>query len=416
MRILQDNIFFILLTFLPISIIIGPAVSLVNIVIIGVTYLFFFFKYNHFKYLVKNETIKIFLVLYLYLVLNTFISLSFETSVLRNFGFLRFVFLFLAINYLFYFERKKTRTFYFWTLIFFIFIFDVYLERITGANIFGWGAEEGRGYHGYRIVSFFRDEPIAGAFINGFIFVVMGYLLMNSKNKNSTIIITILFFILSLVAVLITGERSNTIKVFIGFIIFLFFLDFLKFKTKLFFLLFLSSFLAAIIFSSDYLKLRYKGQFYDFLSSKETRDKTLENNIYIKIYKSGFEVFKNYPLLGVGTKNYRVETCKKSEKNSNYVCTTHPHQIYIEFLAEHGILGLILILSMLFYLIFRILKQIVISRNYIQIGSFIYLLINFIPLLPSGSFFSDFNITLFMLNFSIMYAVNKKTNIFYSKN
>ena len=416
MRILQDNIFFILLTFLPISIIIGPAVSLVNIVIIGVTYLFFFFKYNHFKYLVKNETIKIFLVLYLYLVLNTFISLSFETSVLRNFGFLRFVFLFLAINYLFYFERKKTRTFYFWTLIFFIFIFDVYLERITGANIFGWGAEEGRGYHGYRIVSFFRDEPIAGAFINGFIFVVMGYLLMNSKNKNSTIIITILFFILSLVAVLITGERSNTIKVFIGFIIFLFFLDFLKFKTKLFFLLFLSSFLAAIIFSSDYLKLRYKGQFYDFLSSKETRDKTLENNIYIKIYKSGFEVFKNYPLLGVGTKNYRVETCKKSEKNSNYVCTTHPHQIYIEFLAEHGILGLILILSMLFYLIFRILKQIVISRNYIQIGSFIYLLINFIPLLPSGSFFSDFNITLFMLNFSLMYGVNKKTNIFYSKN
>ena len=56
------------------------------------------------------------------------------------------------------------------------------------------------------------------------------------------------------------------------------------------------------------------------------------------------------------------------------------------------------------------------SKNYIQIGSFIYLLINFIPLLPSGSFFSDFNLTLFMINFSIMYAVNDKTNIFYSKN
>ena len=56
------------------------------------------------------------------------------------------------------------------------------------------------------------------------------------------------------------------------------------------------------------------------------------------------------------------------------------------------------------------------NRNYVQVGSFIYLLINFIPLLPSGAFFSDFNITLFMLNFSVMYAVNKKTNIFYSKN
>ena len=55
------------------------------------------------------------------------------------------------------------------------------------------------------------------------------------------------------------------------------------------------------------------------------------------------------------------------------------------------------------------------NRNYVQVGSFIYLLINFIPLLPSGAFFSDFNITLFMLNFSVMYAVNKKTNIFIQK-
>ena len=111
MRFTQDNIIFILLTFLPISIIIGPAVSLFNITFIGFTYLFFFFKYDHFKYLLKNVTIKLFLVLYLYLVLNTVISLSFETSVLRNFGFLRFILLFLAINYLFYIDIKKTKTY-----------------------------------------------------------------------------------------------------------------------------------------------------------------------------------------------------------------------------------------------------------------------------------------------------------------
>ena len=107
MRIIQDNIFFILLTFLPISIIIGSAVSIVNIVLLGTVYLYFFFKYDHFKNLLKNNTIKIFLILYLYLVLNTFISLNFETSILRNFGFIRFIILFLAINYLFYIEKKK---------------------------------------------------------------------------------------------------------------------------------------------------------------------------------------------------------------------------------------------------------------------------------------------------------------------
>lgn len=425
MKISQNNIFFILFTLLPISIIIGPAVSLVNIIFIGAIYLFFFFKYNHLKHLSNNVTIKIFLILYLYLILNSLISLSFETSVLRNFGFVRFILLFLAINYLFYIDIKNLRAFYFWTVIFLVFIFDVYFEKIVGTNIFGWGAENmdgipqagsAIGFDGNRIVSFFKDEPIAGAFINGFIFLVIGYLLMTSKKKNFPLIITILFFVLSLVAVLITGERASTIKVFIGFFIFLFFLDFLKFRTKLLFLFILPSLIFVIISSSDYLKLRYKGQLYDFLSSKESRISTFENNIYINLYKSGFEVFKNHPLLGVGTKNYRIETCKKNNKNSKYVCITHPHQIYFELLAEHGILGFTLILSILFFLILRILKQILISRNYIQIGSFIYLLINFIPLLPSGSFFSDFNITLFMLNFSIMYAVNKKTNIFCSKN
>ena len=53
-----------------------------------------------------------------------------------------------------------------------------------------------------------------------------------------------------------------------------------------------------------------------------------------------------------------------------------------------------------------------INKNYIQIGALIYLLMNFLPLIPSGSFFSDFNITLFMMNFSLLYAVNSKTNIF----
>ena len=36
-------------------------------------------------------------------------------------------------------------------------------------------------------------------------------------------------------------------------------------------------------------------------------------------------------------------------------------------------------------------------------------------MIPSGAFFSDFNITFFMLNLSLMYAVSDKTNIFKDK-
>ena len=59
-------------------------------------------------------------------------------------------------------------------------------ERITGANIFGWGAIYIDGVeqpHGPRVVSFFKDEPIAGAFLNGFMFLILGQVLEIIKKK-----------------------------------------------------------------------------------------------------------------------------------------------------------------------------------------------------------------------------------------
>ena len=38
------------------------------------------------------------------------------------------------------------------------------------------------------------------------------------------------------------------------------------------------------------------------------------------------------------------------------------------------------------------------EKNYVQVGCFIYLTIVFIPFLPSGSFFADFNANLFWIN------------------
>ena len=139
-----------------------------------------------------------------------------------------------------------------------------------------------------------------------------------------------------------------------------------------------------------------------------------EENIYFIIYKSGLEVFKKYPIFGVGNKNYRVETCENNIEtpNKHYLCTTHPHQIYIELLSEHGLVGTTILISIFFILLFKIIKQILISRNYIQICSFAYILTTFTPFLPSGSFFGDFNSTLFWINFSIMFASDKNTNIF----
>ena len=415
----SEKIFFILFLLVPLSILIGPSVSLINIITMSIMYLYFFLKLKHYNFLIKDNTVRILLFLYIYLLFNTLISLSIENSIYRNLGFIRFILFFLSVNYLFFITKTSEKIFFFWTILFLIFILDVYFERFSGVNLFGWGASSLNGVpqpHGERIVSFFKDEPIAGAYINGFIFLILGNLLNTLKNKKIGKLIFFLAIFIFFSSLLITGERSNTLKAIFGLILFVSLIDILNLKLKIIFLITLSVVIILTVLNSDYLKKRYFDQIFSKIYV-ENNIEFFENNTYIKLYKSGFEVFKNNTLFGVGNKNYRVETCsyKNKFKKNDYFCTTHPHQIYFEFLSEHGLIGTILLLLIFFILIFKNLKKIIGSQNYLQIGAFIFLICNFLPLLPSGAFFSDFNISLFILNLSILYAVNEKTNIFFIK-
>jgi len=322
-------------------------------------------------------------------------------------GFVRFIFLFLIINYLLKTDENQKIIFKIWYVIIGIVVIDSFKEIITGTNTLGYG-----GIYGNRILSFFKDEPVVAAFLNSFIFIISGYLLANFKYKNKYYKIgCIISIILFIICVIFTGERSNTIKLLFGIILLFTINNYFGVKIKLYSIIFLlfTSFVA--ISSSDYLKKRYWDQIIDVTGGKT-------ETLYFNLYKSGYEVFKQYPIFGVGNKNYRIETCKieKLIQNEKYSCSTHPHQIYFELLSEHGLVGTIIILSTFFYLIFRYLKIIIFSKNLIQLGSFIYLLTVFLPLLPSGAFFNDFNSTLFWINLSILYGSNSQTNIFLQRN
>ena len=407
----KENFFFLLFLFLPVSIILGPAISLINIIILNVFFLIFLISQKKFNF-IKHNSIKLISLLYLYLIFNSFISQNYEVGLARNFGFIRLIILFIFINYFFFYYDNEKKLFYFWALILSILIIDVFVEYFLNTNLLGWGGNNK--LYGDRITSFFKDEPIVGAYLAGFIFLIFGHFLKTFNKKT----FALLFLLFAFMAIIFTGERSNTIKVISGIIIYFLFLDFLKVRTKLAVIILFFTTFGIIISQSEYLKIRYIGQIYDVLSNQRNFQKFKENNQYIRLYKSGYLVFKNYPIFGVGNKNYRVETCKDASEQLkyDYVCLTHPHQLYFELLSEHGLFGFVIILSIFFYLMFKILKSILLSRNYIQIGAFVFVLINFIPLLPSGSFFSDFNFTLFWINFSIMFACSKKTNIFAKNN
>lgn len=403
---LENNLSFFLLAFLPLSIILGPSISLINVILINIFLVIIFYKFKFFE-IFKNFDLRVLFFIYLYLIFNSFISIDYEIGLARNLGFLRFLGLFIFINYFFYKNRYSENLYLYWLSIITVVLVDVYIEYFSGSNIFGWGGE-GEPYAN-RIVSFFKNEPISGAFLSGFILMIFGYLLIKFREKK---IIPLIFILISLFGVFITGERSNTIKLIIGITLMLLFLDFFKTKIKLTILLLLIIILSITLSQSNYLKNRYLGQFLSHLKSKENINEFVDKNIYFQLYKSGISVFKNYPFFGVGNKNYRVETCENQKLNKNYKCITHPHQIYIELLSEHGLFGTVILLGIIFLLMFKILRNLFISKNYIQLGTFLFLLTVFTPLLPSGSFFGDFNATIFWINFSIMFACTKETNIF----
>ena len=407
----------ILFSFLPISIIIGSSISLINIILFSLFFLFIYFTKNDFK-IRDFKPVLLLIILNLYLIFNSLISVDPMSGIYRNFGFIRFILFFLMVNYLFFISEKNFNILKIWTIVFFIVLVDIYIERFSGSNILGFSAIGGDiQTRGYRVVSFFRTEPIPGAFICGLSFIILGYILNFLKLNKIFKLFGFLIVLFCLIGIILTGERSNGLKALIGFLIFILIIDYVKLKEKILFLLAIFIILFSIINFSDYAKYRYIDQFYSKIKTEKEREKFLSNSLYIKLYKSGINVFKNYPWFGVGNKNFRVETCdpKKDKLYEEYHCSTHPHQVYIEMLSEHGIIGTIIILSIIFYLAFRIIRKIIDSKNYIQVGCLIFLLINFMPVLPSGSFFSNFNITLFMINFSLMYAINKETNIFQKK-
>ncbi len=418
-----NSYFFVLFSLIPISIIVGPTISLINILLIALSFIIFIFYTKKFD-IFNHTVVRILIIFYIYLIFNSFIALDFSLSASRNFGFLRFIVLFLGINYFFCYFSKFDKILFFWFIIISIAVFDTYFEYYYGTNILGFGGVHE--IYGPRVVSFFKDEPVMGAYIFGFFFIILGYLFQfyyHGTNKTRKFLI-LFFSFLVMISIILTGERSNSLKAIFAFTLFYAFNKNFSIKQKILsFLVFLFVLLSSVIYVTNinpgekhtYFQNRYGSQFLLNFSSEEKREKFFKENIYINLYRSGINVFKNYPLFGVGNKNYRVESCKLEVENDvYYLCQTHPHNIYVEFLAEHGLFGTILFLSIFFFLFFKILKIIIISRDSIQIGCFVYLIANFAPLLPGGAFFADFNSTIFWINFSLMYACNKKTNIFQS--
>ena len=119
--------------------------------------------------------------------------------------------------------------------------------------------------------------------------------------------------------------------------------------------------------------------------------KNFSSSAYGEIYALGIAMYNDHKLVGVGLNNFTY-LCNNDERYKNiiknYVCVSHPHNIYLQWLVESGVLGLIffiLYLSSLFY--FILIKKI----NEYSLLSFATLLVLFWPIMSTGSLLKNWN-------------------------
>ena len=402
----ENRIAYILFSILPISIIAGSAILNILILFIDLYFIFLIIKKKETKILLNKIFIS-FILLWILLILNSiFVANTFD-SLIRTFGFIRFIILIFAFK--FFFDGKieffKKFVLGFWFLIFLIVTIDIFFEFFMGFNLLGFSSD----YNG-RIASFTGDELKIGNYYFGFILLALSYIYINFNKYNKSYFY--IFALIFLITSFIIGERSNFAKVLLIVTTFLFLINnqnYIKKILTIFIFMIISS---IIISSNNFFKSRFIIEILDPIREKGI-------NKFINETKHGqhFEIAKNIysknKIFGVGIKNFRNES-KKPEYHSDRTLeqgvTSHPHQIHYEFLSETGIIGYVVFI---FFFILSILYGIKVflkdKRNIIHLSSALFLISSMLPILPSGSFFTSYTAAIFWINYSFL-LINEKNN------
>jgi len=411
---INNKLIVYLFSLLPLSIILGNFLINLNILLINFLTLFYCIKNNEWS-LIKEKNFKILIVLYIYLIFNSFLNYYINPNygldgILRSINFIKFIFL----GFTFYIIPIKKiefkKIFIFWIIIILILSLDLIFEFIFKTNLLGFKSLDQT-----RLVSFFYDEYVAGSFLFafGFVSIIFFFNIKTVLLKKS--FLNLIFLIIPIL-ILLTGERSNFLKSTILFLLIFYFINksFLAINKKVILVVFISIISIFINFNNTIL-IKQTEFFKRIISVKEPKNiyDYIQNIKYFAHYDAAWNIFKNHPLNGVGSKNFRNECNKKIYLNEKLKlsvqrCTTHPHQVHFEILSEQGLIGYLIFLYFIFYLLKDKLIKNFNSNDPFNLTINLYLLIFLVPLLPSGSFFSSFNGSLFWIIFALS---NRKINL-----
>lgn len=133
----------------------------------------------------------------------------------------------------------------------------------------------------------------------------------------------------------------------------------------------------------------------------------IESSIYGRIWAAAWDVFLSNPLVGVGLRNFR-STCAQhlAGAEAEAVCgNLHPHQMWLEWLVETGLLGTLGMTLMFALLLGAALRRWRLWRwEPLMMGGFVAVLIKLWPVATAGSFFTNRNATIFWFTAALLGA------------
>ena len=404
------NLILLISFFLPFTYIIGIAVT--EFFVLLMILLFLIINRNIQVY--KNNIFIFFLLISFYFGINSIFQIYDNDLRISSIFHFRFALFSLSIFFLIEYsssetsKSKKILMGIFMILI--LVILDSFLQFLSGKNIIGFEIKDNR------VSGIFDDELILGSFLlKVFPFTIWLIYFSNfeiSKYKN----LLIIFFSMYIITVYLSGERTSLFLIFLATILFIFYLHNLRailLKSFLIFLLFviltfITNFGKSDPFNRIFIKTFNQITNSFFLTKRDIQldkknlgdlTKDLKKNIQIFStdhnghYLLAYNLFKQSPIFGKGPEGFRYY-CRKVEYNSKIgMCSTHPHNIFMQLLSETGLIGIF------FYLFGSIFVIISLSKLYkknmdlkskynFYIAS-IAIIVNFFPLVPSGNFFNN---------------------------
>ena len=394
--------FFIYL--LPILLVTGPFLPDTVVTISSIFFLIFSILKKYFKYY-DNLFFKFFLVFWIYITLNSLFSVNPLVSLKSSFFFIRFGIFSILIFYLI--EKNKDFIKYFSVFLFLTFsivLIDSYFQFFFGQNIIGIKSPQPD-----RLSSFFGEEMIVGSFLARLFPLIMAFgVLMSNRGMKYLNIICVIFLVLTDIIIFLSGERTSFGLLVITNLFYIIYINKFKIFRIIGFSISLIVIFLIINFSETSKNRMVTQTLNDFgvfeknsvsteidKSNKEIQFINAFMPVHLSHYLTALNMFKENKLFGVGPNMFRYECSNENYAEGDFNCTSHPHHLHIQILAETGILGYFLFLFPFLYILiyfvrslFNIFKTKNILNEY-QACLCIAFFLTMFPFAPSGNFFHN---------------------------